>query len=337
MAPGETRALTWRHGVVSAQALGGMVGPTSFLLPDGCPVSPFHVAQWFNEPDVLAGGGLIAGLRGEWPCVPFGYPMPVENFPPAWQAAMESAGTPGEVHGYASNHDWSFGEATPNEIALDIDYPRDDAIARLERIIRPDPDAAALDFTLRVHARRATREPIALHGCFRLPVTAGGARLAPGRFATGRTHPGRVEPGAGLFAADRQFDSLTAVPALGGGTVDASALPFGQPVEELLQLDGIDGSFGLLNEAEGYRMRFTWDAEVLPSVLLWFSNRGRSAAPWNGRHLCIGIEPLCSPFGLSPDTARANNPISAAGTPTAVALTPDAPLTIRYRIAVTPL
>lgn len=337
MAPGETRALAWRHGVVSAQALGGMVGPTSFLLPDGRPVSPFHIAPWFDEPDVLAGGGLIAGLRGEWPCVPFGYPMPVEDFPPAWQAAMEGGGTPGDVHGYSSNHDWSFVEAGANEIALRIDYPEDDAIARLERTIRPDPTAAALDFTLTLHARRATREPIALHGCFRLPVTPGAARLVPGRFATGRTPPGRVEPEAPLFAPDRKFDTLAEVPAHDGGTVDASALPFGQPVEELLQLDDIDGSFELLNEAEGYRVRFTWDAGVLPSVLLWFSNRGRSAAPWNGRHLCIGIEPLCSPFGLSPDTARADNPISAEGTATAVALTPEAPLTIRYRIAVSPL
>lgn len=337
MAVGETRALAWRHGVCSVQALGAMVGPTTFLLPDGRPVSPFHVAPWFDEPGVLADGGLIAGLRGEWPCVPFGYPMPVEDFPPEWQAAMAGEGTPGEVHGYSSNHDWRFEPAGEGAIAMAIDYPGPEAVARLERVIRPDPAAAALDFELTVHARRATREPLALHGCFRLPAATGGARLVPGRFATGRTHPGRVEPGAPLFAADRRFESLQAVPALDGGTVDAAALPFAGPVEELLQLDGIDGSFELHNTAEGYAMRFTWDAEALPSVLLWYSNRGRAMAPWNGRHLCIGIEPLCSPFGLSPDTARAENPIAREGTATAVALDPDAPLTIRYRIEVAPL
>ena len=116
-----------------------------------------------------------------------------------------------------------------------------------------------------------------------------------------------------------------------------AACPSTRRRRSLLQLDGSDGAMTLVNEAEGYRAHLTWDAATLPSVLLWYSNRGRRrAAPWNGRHLCIGIEPLASPFGLSRETARADNPVARAGTPTTVALTPGAPCTIAYRIEIGP-
>ncbi len=47
---------------------------------------------------------------------------------------------------------------------------------------------------------------------------------------------------------------------------------------------------------------------MFPSCLLWLSNRGRTAYPWNGRHLAIGIEPVCAPFDLG--VQHANNPKS---------------------------
>jgi hypothetical protein len=81
-------------------------------------------------------------------------------------------------------------------------------------------------------------------------------------------------------------------------------------------------------------VQLRWQVEHFPSLLLWFSNRGRKVSPWNGRHLAIGIEPVCSPFGLSATTAIAHNPIAALGTPTAHALVPDETFVTRYRIEV---
>ena len=99
--------------------------------------------------------------------------------------------------------------------------------------------------------------------------------------------------------------------------MDASRVPFVENGEDFLLLTNIDGTAALANLAEGYRARLTWQPEHFPCLSLWMSFRGRKMAPWNGRHLALGMEPVCSPFGLGPGTARANNPLAAAGTPTA--------------------
>ena len=73
MEPGTTRrAMIWEHGVFSVESLGGMLGPTSFVLPDGRQVAPFQIAPWANEPGGEDLPKILRRLRGEWPCVPFG-------------------------------------------------------------------------------------------------------------------------------------------------------------------------------------------------------------------------------------------------------------------------
>lgn len=141
-----------------------------------------------------------------------------------------------------------------------------------------------------------------------------------------------MEPGAALFTGNTTFADLTSVPARAGGLVDASRLPLAAETEELLQIDGLDGTASLANHSEGYRVKLSWQKEHFPSLLLWYSNRGRKAEPWNGRHVAIGIEPICSPFGLGPVTALADNPIARSGIATALEFSPDRPFVTRYRI-----
>jgi hypothetical protein len=45
-------------------------------------------------------------------------------------------------------------------------------------------------------------------------------------------------------------------------------------------------------------MTLRWDSVVFPCCALWLSNRGRTAYPWSGRFLAVGIEPVCAPFDL---------------------------------------
>jgi hypothetical protein len=109
-------------------------------------------------------------------------------------------------------------------------------------------------------------------------------------------------------------------------------LPLATDAEELLQIEGLDGTAALANHADGYRVKLSWQKEHFPSLLLWYSNRGRKAAPWNGRHVAIGIEPICSPFGLGLATALADNPIAQSGIATALEFSAEKPFVSRYRI-----
>jgi hypothetical protein len=58
--------------------------------------------------------------------------------------------------------------------------------------------------------------------------------------------------------------------------------------------------------------------------------------PWNGRNLCIGIEPCCSAFGMSPATCGQSNPINRTGVPTSVDLRAGQTFTIAYSMRVAP-
>ena len=325
------RGLSWAHGALTVQRLGAMLGPLTFMLPNGRQVSPMHVAPWAEEPGSEALPGILQRLRGEWPCVPFGYSVSGEGFAPAWAKLMHDAEPGEEIHGHSSNALWNWETGDGLHLKLSIDYPADSPVDRLERTITPDPAKTAVNIELRVRVRANCRLPLGLHATFRLPADPFGARIEPGEFSGGRTYPGTVEPDAPLFAIDQGFTSLATVPGRNGTSVDASRVPFAMDTEELLQLNGL-GSVALANESEGYRVRLTWRQAHFPSLLLWMSNRGRKMAPWNGRHLALGLEPICSPFGLGLATALADNPIAFSGTPTARSFKANEDFVTRYRL-----
>lgn len=326
------RGLGWAHGALTVQRQGAMLAPVTFVLPGGRQVSPMHVAPWAGEPGSAELPGILRRMRGEWPCVPFGYTVPGDGSPPAWASVMGEPGPDEEVHGHGSNHPWRWEDGPPGNLRLALDYPASSPVRRVERVVTPDPEAPAIDLEFRITTRDACSLPIGLHPVFRLPPAPGQARIEPGGFDHGRTFPGTVEPTAPLFAIDATFADLGSVPLRAGGTADASRLPLVPDTEELLQLNGIDGHVALANGAEGYRVRLTWQKEHFPSLLIWLSNRGRKAAPWNGRHLALGLEPVCSPFGLGPSTATADNPIARTGTPTARRFEAGETFVTRYRI-----
>jgi hypothetical protein len=98
----------------------------------------------------------------------------------------------------------------------------------------------------------------------------------------------------------------------------------------------MDGTITLINDEERTAYRLTWDSSILPSLLIWVSNRGRSAAPWNGRNVCVGIEPLVGAFDLGSAAGIASNPINNRGVATALKLDPARPTTIDYRFELVP-
>lgn len=329
----QRQSLAWSHGVVTLEALGGMIGPTSFVLPDGRQVAPFHIVPWFAEP-LPALPGILQRLRGEWPCVPFGNDA-ARDLPRGWQTNGETFAGADVPHGHSSNVDWDFLAPNPHSIEMTIAYPDTHPIKALHRSIRPDPATSALDITLKVEARHACRLPIGLHPTFRLPRDAMVDLLAP-TFREGHVFPLPVEPSS-LLQPDATFQSLAAVPTLSGTFLSLTKLPLPTKNEELVQLCGVTGDFVLRYPAEGFQVRLSWNADHFPSVLLWISNQGRTHAPWNSRHLALGIEPVCSAFDLGPAVSTAANPIASGGTATAMEFTPDHAFITHYRIAVEPL
>lgn len=245
----ERRALAWPHGVVTVETVGGMIGPTLFVLPSGQQVAPFQIAPWAGEPGSEALPGILKRLRGEWPCVPFGSDADrasVGDWPPA--SATPTLDT--SPHGYASNQSWDFLSEEQARIGLAIAYPETHPVRRLVRTVRPDPAAAALDFELRIEVRHDCLLPIGLHPTFRLPEQPGGARLEIAEGIRGRTFPVAVDESA-IFEQDRLLAPWHDVPLRNGDRLDIRRLPLPQATEELVQLLDLPGTAALVNEVEG--------------------------------------------------------------------------------------
>lgn len=329
-------SLAWDHGVLAVQTLAGMLGPVLFLLPDGRQVAPLQVAPWGNDPARGDLPGVLQELRGDWPCVPFGFDGP-RDLSDGWQPLGESFDGAGLAHGICSNVDWTVAEHTGSRITLECAYPADHPVRMVRRSITPDPNAPAIDLTLEIHVRRPCRLPVGLHPTFRLPPRAGSLLPEPAAYQSIHTFPGELEQGASIFDPARSFAQLTETPLRGGGFADVSALPLERDFEELIQFAGIDGSFALRYVDDGYRAVVTWDARHFPSALLWISNRGRQGWPWSGRHMAVAIEPVASAFDLGPSLSSGDNPIARSGVATAIDFDPATPFVTTYRIGVEPV
>lgn len=318
-----------------------MLADTMLRAPSGKEVRPFYEAPWIGEPGAVE-PPLLAGMRNEFPCVPFGGLYPDDSVTEAWAPSLVASVAEADaaivdsdlmLHGPCGAADWAFVDADDGGVTLALDYPESSPIARLERSVRAVPDAPAIDMTLRITARRACRRPIGVHPNLALPAVTGALELQPGAFAFGMVHPAGPEPGVSRSAAGAVFDDLARVPLRAGGAGRFDRLPFGHDTEETLQLCGCDGTVAIVDHERRCRYRLDWDATILPSLLLWISNRGRAYAPWNGRNLCVGVEPMAGAFDLGTRAALASNPINARGVPTALSLSPGAPVTLRYRFA----
>lgn len=322
------RAFSWAHGAGEIQSLGGMLGPVTFRLPDGRKAAPFQIAPWADQPQAASLPGILQRLRGEWPCVPFGAERDVP-LSGDWASLTNTSPDGLPPHGHGSNGHWAFDD----DLTLHIDYPADHPVARLERRITPDPSAPAIDVTLTVHPRRDVTLPIGLHPTFRVPDAGVVIETASG----GMTFPAAVEPGVSVLAEGARFASPNAVPLREGGMIDLTHLPLPFATEELVQLTEPQGRVSLAYPGEGFRVTMSWDQSHFPGLIIWVSNRGRTAYPWSGRHQAVGLEPVCAAFDLGPHASTAPNPLSRKGHPTARQFHAGQPFTTTLRISASPL
>ena len=315
---------------------------SSFKLADGRVVEPMQVSKTPGSERVF--------LRGEWPCVPFGRARELPGLEecPAWYNACQEHLIRGDreegpQHGEATGGVWQVlddGSASGTiRLAFDI---ADGPIAQLARTIMPDPAAPAVDIKLEVLPRADCRLCVGLHPTLALPTSPGAARIVPlaqpQYFAS---LPGHLEDDAERATYDFEaapgqcFNSLEAVPALGGGpALDLSRLPRSGRSENLIQLVGVQadghgtaGTTGvaLENSELGCTTTVRWHPRNFPSCQLWMSNRGRSAKPFGGNHVALGVEPVCGcwdlghpgrvpdAMGMGPHTDTSGGPTGCVG------------------------
>lgn len=280
--------ISWDRGQAKVLAVGASVHDLVFRLDDGLTVEPLAEAPWIGDPSAMADAAIPAHLRqlgGEWPCVPFG------------TTAIDP-----QHHGFGTDNEWYVTERSEGVIALAIDYPQAHPISRLERRLTGVAGEAAIDIELTVQARADCALPVGLHPIFRLAGEGRRMRLDPGSFARGHTFPKIFEPGVSQAKTAAEFGSLDAVPLTGEGASSISLPPSGLR-EEIFQIADASGSVRLDYPDDGYQARLDWNIDDFPSLVIWLSDRGRTAFPWSGRFRGIGIEPVNGFFddtGLAP-------------------------------------
>ncbi len=272
--------LAWDRGHAEIFATGAALHNLVFAFDDGSSCRPLAEAPWIGDATLAKDDRVSAHLKllgGEWPCVPLG-----------------TTTVDPHHHGYGTDNAWHVTGEGMGAIELAVDYPQDHPVARLERRISGVRGETAIDLELTVVARKGCMLPVGLHPIFRLPEAGKRMRLAAG-FARGHTFPGVFEPGVSRFAAGTEFAALDAVPLATGGSADLSGPP-AELREEIVFLEGIDGGVALSYPDDGYTVRLEWNSADFPSLVLWLSDRGRSAAPWSNRFRGIGIEPVAAFF-----------------------------------------
>ncbi|OYU74681.1 MAG: hypothetical protein CFE32_16965, partial [Alphaproteobacteria bacterium PA3] len=87
----EKRRLVWDYGSVDLHRQGAMMGPLLFRLSDEQPVSVLALPDWAEDPFAVELCGIppvTRHMRGEWPCVPFGFAPPKADWPNDWRAII---------------------------------------------------------------------------------------------------------------------------------------------------------------------------------------------------------------------------------------------------------
>jgi hypothetical protein len=273
---------------------GGHLAPVEFHLSRR-DVSPYALAPW-QPAEWPAGPPLLTVLRGDFLCLPFG---------------GQVAGPP---HGEVANGEWRRVSQTARSLHLTMKAA--DTGAEVEKIFSVRPGQTAIFAEHRITQLEGDFS-YGNHPILDLSELAEGAgRISVSPFRWASTFPGAfsdlADGATQALAEGARFTNLQQVPLAAGGTTDLSRYPARAGNDDLVMM---------VNAAATAEQPFAWSAVVLdgyvwfslknpadfPATMLWLSNGGRTAAPWNGRHTGrLGVEEVCSYFSHGVDFSRQN-------------------------------
>lgn len=302
-------------------ARGGHMAPVVFHLP-GRDVSPYALAPWepSEHPNLPP---LLSVLRGDFMCLPF---------------SGQIAGPP---HGETANAVWTKIDSDRNSLCMKI-VTRDTG-ATVEKTFSTRKGHHAIYFEHQIKGLDGNFN-YGTHPILDFSHLPEGA----GRITTSPFHWASVFPGPFANSADgetqalkecAEFSDLREVKLAAGGTTDLTHYPARLGNEDLVMMS---------HPPATAEQPFAWSAAVMdgyvwfalknpvdfPSTLLWMSNGGRTAPPWNSRHLGrLGIEDVCSHFSDGVDKSRLDL-LAGQGIRTTRKFSPDQTVSLRHIHAV---
>ena len=285
-------------------AQGGHLAPVDFYFGDYA-VSPYALAPW--QPDEIDASlpPLLTQLRGDFFCLPFG---------------GQAGGPP---HGDPANAKWSLVEQ--GERFLILEMPQTDSGAAVKKKISVREGQQALYVEHWVSGLEGNwnygNHPVLDFS----DLALGQGRLAVSPFRWASVYDGlfaNPEAGeTGRLQPSARFSELSAVPCADGSAMDLTHYPTPVGHEDLVMM---------VNQPATSEQPFGWSAATFdnyvwfslkrvsdfPATLFWVSNGGRSAHPWESRHVGrVGIEEICGHFCNGLEASREDR-LAAEGIPT---------------------
>jgi hypothetical protein len=308
---------------------GGHMAPATFAADTATPIQPYYISPWQNEGLSELPDPVLAPLRGDFFCLPFG----------GNSEALD--GEKHTCHGEAASSPWHLAEqAEKGQIAT--------LTLTLATRIRPGQITKRI-FLVDGHPAVYSSHrlegydgpmPLGHHATLALPDKEGDLRVSVGKFDLGMTNPlifGHPENREyQSLAINRRFTDLRRVPTIWAdpAEADCSSFPRRRGFTDLLLTLKKPGATpawtAAYNKTAGYLWFSLKDAALLPGTAFWIANGGRHGPPWNGRNRCLGLEDICAYFaeGLVPSIRP--NELTAAGFPTAVPLSAARPTAVNY-------
>lgn len=277
---------------------GAHIAPVTFDL-NGRQVMPYSLPPWQPQ-DFPAVEPILTHLRGDFFCMPFGE-----------QAA-------GPLHGEVANNRWRVEREGESSVTLSIHAS--DLNANFRKTVSVADDQTVLYQHVRSEGL-AGNWNYGTHPVVDLSnLAVGQGRLSTSAmrhrsvFPTLFSLPERGE--TQILQPGAEFTDLSAIPRMDGSTLDLSRYPTQPGHEDLVMLvnDPEAGDLGWSAMVfDGYVWIALKSVHALPMTLLWITNGGRTADPWQARHIGrMGIEDVCSYFAIGPEASR-DNPLAARG------------------------